>query len=137
MKAFIIRWAILTIAVFVAAQLRFLGISYDSFGSLLAASLVLGIINTFVKPVLMLITMPFIFLSFGLLILVINAFLFSLAGSMVDGFHVNSFSSAVGGALVVSLISFLLGTDRKTVIVHQRTETRGNPPPGKGPIIDV
>lgn len=126
------------VAVFIASQLSFLGIHYDSFSALVTAALVLSIINTFVKPVLMLITMPFIFLSFGLLIVIINAFLFSLAGAMVRGFHVESFGSAIGGALVVSLISFLLGTDRQTVIVHgQTTESRRNPPPGKGPVIDV
>lgn len=138
MKPFLIRWAILTVAVFIAAQLKFLGIRYDSFGSLVAAALVLGVINTFVKPVLMVITMPFIFLSFGILILIINAALFSFAGVLVTGFHVDSFGSAIGGALVVSLISFLLGTDRRTVIVHREAEFhRPPPPPGKGPVIDV
>jgi len=137
MKSFLIRWAILMVAVFIAAQLSFLGISYDSLGALAAAALVLSIINTFVKPVLMLITMPFIFLSFGLLIVIINAFLFSMAGALVKGFHVESFGSAIGGALVVSLISFLLGTDRQTVIMHGQTNSRRAPPPGKGPVIDV
>jgi len=137
MQSFFIRWAILMVAVFIASQLSFLGISYDSPGALVAAALVLSIINTFVKPVLMLITMPFIFLSFGLLIVIINAFLFNMAGALVKGFHVESFGSAIGGALVVSLISFLLGTDRKTVIVHGQTEARRTPPPGKGPVIDV
>ena len=137
MKPFLMRWAMLTVAVLISAHLDFLGISYDSIGAVVVAALVLGVVNTFVKPVLLLITMPFILLSFGLMILIINAGLFYFAGAVVKGFHVASFGSAIGGALVVSLVSFLLGTDRQTVIVHQHTETRGNPPPGKGPVIDV
>lgn len=136
MKAFLVRWAVMLVAIFIAANLSFLGIRYDSAGALIATALVLSLINTFVKPVLMVITLPFILLTFGLLVLMINAALFSLAGSMVDGFHVESFGSALGGAIVVSLVSFLLNTDRKTVIVHQRTRT-GGPPPGRGPIIDI
>jgi len=130
------RWAILMVAVFISAQLSFLGIRYDSLASLATAALVLSIINTFLKPVLMLITMPFIFLSFGLLILVINALMFYLASKMVDGFHVESFASAMGGAIIISLISFLLNTDRQTVIVHHQSQYR-SPPPGRGPVIDV
>jgi putative membrane protein len=136
MKQFILRWAVLMVAVFVSAQLSFLGIHYDSLASLATAALVLSVINTFIKPVLMIITLPFILLSFGLLVLVINAFLFYLAGAMVEGFHVESFSSALGGALIVSLISFLLNTDRQTVIVHQRSRYQ-KVPPGRGPVIDV
>ncbi len=137
MKPFLIRWAVMLVAIFVAANLSFLGIRYDSAGALVATALVLSLINTFVKPVLMIITLPFILLSFGLLVLMINAALFSLAGALVAGFHVDSFGSALGGALVVSLVSFLLNTDRKTMIVHQSVSSGGTPPPGKGPIIDV
>lgn len=136
MRTFLIRWLVMLVAIFIAANLSFLGIRYDTPGALSATALVLSLINTFVKPVLMLITLPFILLTFGLLVLMINAALFSLAGSLVDGFHVESFASALGGAIVVSLVSFLLNTDRKTVIVHQRTRT-GGPPPGRGPIIDI
>jgi putative membrane protein len=136
MKTFLIRWLVMLVAIFIAANLSFLGIRYDTAGALIATALVLSLINTFVKPVLMLITLPFILLTFGLLVLMINAAMFSLAGSLVDGFHVDSFGSALGGAIVVSLVSFLLNTDRKTVIVHQRTRT-GGPPPGRGPIIDI
>lgn len=146
---FLFRWAVLVIAVFISANLGFLGISYDSIESVLTAALVLGVINTFVKPVLMLISMPFIVLSLGFMVLLINAFLFKLASALVSGFHVTSFWSALGGAMVVSFISFILGANRKPVVVQRtmhatgpsRTQNKrppsGNPPPGKGPIIDV
>lgn len=137
MRGFLLRWAVLMVAVFIAAHLRFLGIHYETFGALAAAALVLGVVNTFIKPVLMIITMPFILLSFGLFILLINATLFYFAGSLVNGFHVDGFGSALGGALVVSLVTFLLSTDRQTVIVHGRSPGRSAPPPGRGPVIDV
>lgn len=138
MKAFLLRWAALVLAVFIAAHLRFLGIHYESFGALAAAALVLGVINTFIRPVLLIITMPFILLSLGLFILIINAALFYFAGALVDGFHVESFGSALGGAVIVSIVNFLLSTDRRDVIVHSsRMEYRSQPPPGKGPVIDV
>lgn len=145
---FFFRWVVLALAVFISAHLGFLGITYDSFGSLMTAALVLGVINTFVKPILMLVSMPFIVLTFGILILLINAFLFKLAGVLVSGFHVASFGSALGGAIVVSFISFLLGANKQPTVVRSTIRppgprrptpepSRGNPPPGKGPIIDV
>jgi putative membrane protein len=137
MRGFFMRWAVLTFAVFIAANLSFLGISYDSVAALLVAALVLGVINSVVKPVLLLITLPFIFLSFGLLVLVINGFLLYVAAALVEGFHVSGFGSALGGSLVVSIISFLLNTDRNTVIVHREVRENRPPPPGKGPVIDV
>lgn len=138
MKAFLFRWMALVLAVLIAAHLSFLGIHYDSIGAVLAAALVLGVVNTFIKPVLMVITIPFILLSFGLFILFINATLFYLAGALVEGFHVHSFASAIGGAVVVSIVNFLLSTDRRDVIVHRsKVEFRSQPPPGKGPVIDV
>jgi len=137
-QAFLFRWMALVLAVLIAAHLSFLGIHYDSIGAVLAAALVLGVVNTFIKPVLMVITIPFILLSFGLFILFINATLFYLAGALVEGFHVNSFASAIGGAVVVSIVNFLLSTDRRDVIVHRsKVEFRSQPPPGKGPVIDV
>lgn len=138
MKAFLFRWLALVLAVFIAAHLSFLGIHYDSAGALLAAALVLGVVNTFIKPLLMVITIPFILLSFGLFILFINATLFYFASALVDGFHVDSFASALGGAVIVSIVNFLLSTDRRDVIVHSsRAGYRSKPPPGHGPVIDV
>ena len=137
MLNFVIRWMVITIAVFVAANLRFLGITYDSGTALLTAALVLGVLNTFVKPLLMLFTLPLLLLSFGILILVINAFLFYLASWLVTGFHVASFWSALGGSIVVSLISLLLGGGRRTAAAQRTVVVERGPPPGKGPIIDV
>ena len=131
------RWVILVISVFVASNIRFLGISYDSWTALLVATLVLSVANTFVKPVLMVISLPLILLSLGLFVLFINAGLFYLVGNQVTGFHVASFWSALGGSLIVSLVSLLLGTERNTWTTVFYRPPRRDPPPGRGPIIDV
>jgi putative membrane protein len=137
---FLWRWLILAVAVFVAVHLKFLGISCEGFGALLTVSLLLGIVNTFVRPLLLLLTLPAVIFSFGLAILFINALLFYGVGHMVDGFHVNSFASAFGGSLVISLVSLLLGGSgarRQPQQARRPAPAPRTPPPGKGPIIDV
>lgn len=135
------RWIVLTLAVWVAATVV-PGIGYQSWQSLLIASLVLSILNTFVKPLLNLLSLPFIVLSFGLFLLVINAILLGLTSWLVKGFNVAGFWPAVGGSLVISVVSMFLGypRHRRTLIIN-RTGTIGpdrrRPPPGKGPIIDL
>ena len=138
---FLWRWGILSIAVLVATQLKFLGIHCEGLGDLLTVSLLLGIVNTFVRPVLMLITLPAIVLSFGMAILVINALLFWGISRLVDGFTVSGFWSALGGSLVISFISLLLGGAARRRAQAPRRQSppppSRTPPPGNGPIIDV
>ena len=138
---FLWRWGILSIAVLVATQLKFLGIHCEGLGALLTVSLLLGIVNTFVRPVLMLITLPAIVLSFGMAILVINALLFWGISRLVDGFTVSGFWSALGGSLVISFISLLLGGAARRRAQAPRRQSppppSRTPPPGNGPIIDV
>lgn len=142
MKPAILRWIVLALAVWVAATIV-PGISYDNWQSLLIAALVLGILNAFVKPALKLLSLPFIVVTLGLFLLVVNALVLLLAAWLVSGFHVAGFWSAVGGSLVVSIVSFFLGSpDRRSAqIVVDRVETVSaiprSPPPGKGPVIDV
>ena len=82
----------------------------DSFGAALIAALVLGLINTLIRPLLILLTLPVTVLTLGLFIFVINGLLFWWVGSFVDGFHVSGFWSGVFGAIVYSLISWLLAS---------------------------
>ena len=102
MTAFVIRWLVTTIAVLVAAHL-IPGISYDGWGALLGASLLLGIINAFVRPILLLLSLPFIIITMGLFIFVINALLLMLVSKIVPAFQVAGFWSAFFGAIVISL----------------------------------
>jgi putative membrane protein len=139
------RWLALTIAVWVSTCIV-PGVKYDSLQDLLIAALILGLLNALVKPLLQLISLPFILLSLGLFLLVINAAVLGLTAKLVPGFHVGGFWSAVWGSLVISLVSFFLGVSnnrpqrRQRVVFRQPPPSRdppAGPPPGKGPIIDI
>jgi len=142
MISVIIRWIVLALAVWVAAAIV-PGIRYDDGQSLLIAALVLSVLNTFVKPVLSILSLPFILLSLGLFLLVVNALLLMATAWLVKGFHVAGFWPAVGGSLVISVVSFLFGSThrRDGKIVMGRFEGGDpfdrRPPPGKGDIIDI
>jgi len=90
------------------------GIVVSSFWSAMLAAAVLGLINMLVKPIFILLTLPVTIVTLGLFLLVINALMFWLAGSILKGFQVNGFWWAVGGALFYSVISGFL-----TSLIHQ------------------
>jgi len=100
-------WILNAVALLIVAYIL-PGITVGSFFSALIAALVLGLLNTLVKPVLVLLTLPITVVTLGLFLLVINALVFWLAGSVLKGFHVEGFWWAMLGALVYSLISGLL-----------------------------
>jgi putative membrane protein len=85
-------------------------VTVTDIGSALIAALVLGLVNTLIRPVLVLLTLPVTFLSLGLFILVINGFLFWLVAQVVGGFHVEGFLSAMLAAILYSVISWALST---------------------------
>jgi putative membrane protein len=85
-------------------------VKVDSFTAALIAALALGLINALVRPVLILLTLPATLLTLGLFIFVINGLLFWWVGSFVEGFHVGGFWSAMFGAIVYSLISWVLSS---------------------------
>jgi putative membrane protein len=102
-------WAINTLAVLVATALLHGHIKYDSLQNLLIASLLLGILNAFVRPILMLIALPLLIFTLGLFTLVINALLLYVVGQLLaPGFQVDSFRHAFLGALIISVISVAL-----------------------------
>ena len=106
MKPFLIRWFCTSIAVAVAVYLT--PMTCDGWGALIATALLLGIINAFIRPVLLLLSLPFILVTLGFFILVINALLLELAGWLVDGFHVGGFWSAFFGAIIIGLVNWVL-----------------------------
>src|SRR5271157_6178404 len=83
-------------------------ITVDSFAAALIAALILGLINTFIRPLLILLTLPVTLLTLGLFIFVINGLLFWFVGSFVPGFHVAGFWPALFGAILYSIISWAL-----------------------------
>jgi putative membrane protein len=100
-------WLINALALVAVAYLM-PGISVASFTTALVAALVLGLINAVVRPVLILLTLPATILTLGLFIFVLNGLLFWFVGSFIQGFVVAGFWSGVFGAIVFSLISWLL-----------------------------
>jgi len=128
MRRFVFRWAVTTIAVMVASSV-IRGIRYDTVAALIGASLLLGILNAFVRPFLLIISVPLILLTLGLFILVLNGLLLLLVPHVVAGFHVDSFWSAFWGAIVISLISWLLsaffrGSDGRVHVLSHHSEAR-------------
>jgi putative membrane protein len=107
MRHFVFRWAVTTVAVMVAASIV-TGIRYDSAASLIGAALLLGILNAFVRPILLLLMAPLIILTLGIFIFVVNGLLLLLVNDLVHGFHVDNFRSAFWGAILISIVSWIL-----------------------------
>lgn len=103
----VIRLLVNAASVFVAAQLLD-SIDVDGFGAALTAALILSVINTFFRPILVFFTFPITVLTFGLFLLVINAVTFYMTGVLVPGFTVTGFWGAFWGALIVSVVSWVL-----------------------------
>jgi len=102
------RWLITTLAVWVAVELV-PGLGYDRWQTLVLAALVLGILNTFVKPLLTFISIPFIIVTLGFFLIFINAALLKLTAALVPGFLVADWLSAFAGSIIISIVSFFFG----------------------------
>ena len=111
----LLAWLINAFALVAVAYLM-PGISVASFTTALVAALVLGLINAVVRPVLVLLTLPVTIITLGLFIFVLNGLLFWFVGSFIQGFVVAGFWSGVFGAIVFSLISWLLSA----LLLHSR-----------------
>jgi len=138
-KSFLQRWLFNTVAVMVAANV-IKGIGYDTLGGLLVASLLLGIFNALLRPLLLLLSLPLVIITLGLFTLVINGLLLYFVGQFVKSFHVADFWAAFWGALVISLVSLVLNTLTGTGdsrIEFRRTKSRSGGKDGGGPVIDV
>lgn len=142
-QSFIKRWLISTAAVLVATYV-IPGIDYSSWIHLLGATLLLGILNTFVRPILLVLSLPILILTLGLFMIVINALLLMFVSwIMKPNFHVAGFWSAFFGALVISIITLLLnsmtgsGDSQVEVKRGQAPQPARRDDDGGGPIIDV
>ena len=140
LQQFAQRWIINTLAVLVTVVLLRGHIRYAETTDLFVASLLLGILNAFIRPIMMLMALPLLIFTLGLFTLVINASLLYLVHWMMGShFEVDSFGWALVGALIISIVSVMLniltGTGKTRV-----TFRRSPPPPpdgGNGPVIDV
>ncbi len=133
MRAFLIKWFVTVVSIFVVANLFGL-IHVESLPVLVLAALVLGILNAFVRPMLLLLTLPINILSLGFFTLVINAFLLYVVAGLVPGFEITGFFRAFLAALLISLMNamtnFLLHKEPKIKIIkvenRHRTEDRNS-----------
>ena len=107
MNGFLIRCGVTGLAVLLASQI-IPGIEIHGFAAGLVAVIVLSFLNAMVRPLLYLLSAPFIVLTLGLFMVVINAFLLNLVAILVKGFVVEGFWPAVGGAIFISLVSGIL-----------------------------
>ena len=127
MRHFVFRWFITAFAVFVASPI--VGIEYSSIGCLLGAALLLGIINAFVRPILLLLSFPLILITLGLFIFIINALMLKFVSEIVPCFKVHGFWSAVFGAIIISFVSWLLsaffrGSDGHVHVLTHHTQIK-------------
>lgn len=120
---FLLRVAINALAIVLAASIL-PGIEVDGIVPALAAAVLLGLVNAFVRPVLLILTLPITLVTLGLFLLVLNGFCFWMVASLVTGFHVAGFGSALLGALVVSVVSWvvtaLISDSGKVVVITNR-----------------
>jgi putative membrane protein len=103
----IVRWLLLAAALLLVAHL-YSGVQVVSFGVALIAALVLGLLNTLVRPLLVLLTLPVTLLTLGLFLFVINALMFWSAAGLLDGFNVAGFGAALVGSLIYSLAGVVI-----------------------------
>lgn len=104
---YLINWLVITLAVFISAQLL-PGVSVENIFVAFIAALVLGVINILLKPILLILTLPINIFTLGLFTLVINALLVLLASKIVDGFSVAGFWWALAFSLVMSIVQSAL-----------------------------
>ena len=105
---FIARLLINMAAIVLIAYLLPKVIWVDGLFSAFMAALLLGIVNTILRPILILLTLPITLLTLGLFLLVINGLMLWLVAALVKGFHVNGFSEAVIGSILISIVSWVL-----------------------------
>lgn len=103
----ILVWILNAVALLAVAYV-FSGVQFQDWQAVVIAALLLGLVNAIIKPILVILTLPVTILTLGLFLLVINALLFWAVASLVPGFNVGSFGSAFIGALLYTVISWLL-----------------------------
>ena len=123
MTGFVLRVAIVALGLWLATYLL-PGLHFDSPGYLLAAALLLGIVNAIVRPIAVVLTLPLTLLTLGLFLLVVNAAMLGLVALLLAGFQISGFWTAVGASLIVSLTGWiasgLIGNNGKVEVMRSR-----------------
>jgi len=120
---FFLRAALVALGLWLATQI-FRGLSFDDLGTLVAAALLLGIVNAVIRPLVLILTLPITVLSLGFFLLVINAGMLGLVAWLLSGLHISGFWTAVGTSLIVSVTSWIgssvIGDTGKVEIYRSR-----------------
>jgi putative membrane protein len=103
----IVKWLLCACALLAVAHL-YSGVEVKTFGAALIAAFVIGLFNTVLRPILIVLTLPVTLLTVGLFLFVINALMFWAAASVLDGFKVSGFSAALLGSLIYSVLGLLI-----------------------------
>jgi putative membrane protein len=106
MTAFLLRAAVAALGLWLATQVL-PGLQFDGPGVLIAAALLLGVVNAIVRPIAVILTLPLTLLTLGLFLLVINAGMVGLVALLLEGFSVSGFWTALGASLIVSVVSWV------------------------------
>lgn len=109
------RWLLLAAALLLVAW-AYPGVTVTGFGAALVASLVLGLLNAFVRPLLVLLTLPVTLLTLGLFLFVINALLFWGAATLLEGFNVSGFGAALLGSLIYSACGVVIDSALESIL---------------------
>jgi putative membrane protein len=109
MKGILVRWLVLTAAIIVASYLLE-GIQVKGFLSAFFAAAILGVLNAFFRPILIILTLPINILTLGLFTFIINALLLKMASGVISGFDVRGFWAAVFGSIIISVVSWALNS---------------------------
>jgi len=107
MRGFVVRWVVNALALILTAMI-IKGMDFQGILSPFVAALVIGVLNAVLRPFLILITLPINVLSLGVFTFVVNGFLIYMTAKVVNGFTVENFWAAFVGAILLSIISFLL-----------------------------
>ena len=139
MKSLLMRWLATTIAVAIAVQLT--GIHAEGWVPIAIAALLLGVINAVIRPILLLLSLPFILVTLGFFILVVNALMLWVVGKLVPGFHVEGPGNAFFGAIIISVVNWALsavfkGNDGHYHIMTHHTEVKTGMKRVEGRVID-
>jgi putative membrane protein len=123
MLGFLLRTAISALALWVADEI-FAGMRFDSASQLIVAAILLGIVNGLVRPLAFILTFPITVLTLGFFLLILNAAMLGLVALIVPGFQLSGFWTAVGAALIVSLVSWvatsMIGSNGKMEVFVSR-----------------
>ncbi len=119
MLKLIIKWLLSATALLAVAYL-YSGVQVSGFAAAMWAALIIGLLNTLVRPVLFILTLPITVLTLGLFFFVINALMFYAASGMIDGFHVRGFGAAIIGSLLYSVAGLIIDRALEGLFVAKR-----------------